>query len=116
MSTFYAANDFIQEVTNMDVDATGAEVAVSTGTVTAFLATDNGPTATAADATLSVSAVYTGAGGVWIATFDKTVMLASLLNTLFPAGVTPYLIVENSTGIRVYVTCAYKASRPASTS
>jgi hypothetical protein len=116
MSTFYAANDFIQEVTIMDVDATGTEVPVSTGTVTAFLATSNGPTATAADASLSVSAVYTGAGGVWLATFDKTAMLSTLLDSLFPAGVTPYLIVENSGGIRVYVTCSYKASRPASTS
>lgn len=113
MSTFYAANDFIQEVTILDVDATGTEIPVTTGTVTAFLATDNAPTATAADATLSVGAVYTGAGGVWLATFDKTVMLSTLLDSKFPTGVTPYLIVENATGIRVYVKCKYKPARPA---
>lgn len=113
MSTFYALNDFIQEVTIMDVDSTGTEIPVTTGTVTAFLATSNVPSATAADATLSVSAVYTGAGGVWLATFDKTVMTEAMLGSKFPTGVTPYLIVETTGGIRVYVKCKYKASRPA---
>jgi hypothetical protein len=113
MYTFYAANDFIPAVTILDVDNAGAEVPVTTGTVTAFLATSNSPTATAADPSLSVSATYTGADGVWLAKFDKTVMLSTLLDAKFPAGVTPYLIVENTTGVRAFVKCRYKASRPA---
>jgi hypothetical protein len=113
MATFYALNDFIQEITIMDVDSTGTEVPVTTGTVSAFLATSNVPSATAADPSLSVSAVYTGAGGVWLATFDKSVMTEATLGTAFPTGTTPYLIVETTGGIRVYVKCKYKASRPA---
>lgn len=108
----YPLNDFIAQVTLKDVDATGAEIPVTTGTVTAFLATSNGPTATAADPTLSVSAVYTGAGGVWLITIDAAVLTASLLALHF-ATVTPYLIVQKTGAVRVYAKCKYKAERAA---
>lgn len=109
----YPLNDLAVSVRLVDIDATtGAESNVTTGTVTAFLATSNGPTATAADATLNATVNYSGAGGWWTVTIDAAVLTAALLDTLF-ASVTPYLIIRRTNGIRVYVEMAYSASRPA---
>lgn len=108
----YALNDFFAKVALRQVDAsTGVETALTTGTVTAFLATGYGPTATAADPALSVSATHLGKG-VWLIAFDAAVLTTALLDPLF--GSTPaYLIVQQPGGLRVYTPVTYATTRPA---
>lgn len=110
--TLFAFNDFVKTVTIEQVDAAGAVQPVSTGTVTAFLATSKDTTAVAAHASLSTTAVYTGAGGIWLITLDAAVLTQTLLDTYF-ATTTPYLIVSLPNGIRVYAKVRYKSTRPA---
>jgi hypothetical protein len=111
----YPYNDLIVSATIMDISSAGVETPVTSGTVTAFLATSHASDATTADATLSVSAVYTGAGGVWIATIDATALTLALLDSLF-ASATPYLIFQKSGAVRAYAKCRYVSSRPATVS
>lgn len=111
----YPLNDLSLEVKLKTVNSeTGAKEALTTGTVTAFLATANTPTASAADATLSVSCVHIGSGK-WLAQFDGATLTATLLNTLFSAA-TPYCIVQAAGDIRAYVELTYSASREATVS
>lgn len=113
MITLYPSNDLAVTVTLEDIDSiTGVKSPLTTGTVTAFIASSNSPTATAADPSLSVSAVHTNnPAGKWLVFFDATVLAPGLLDTLFSAAV-PYLIVEQSGGVRAYVEMEYVASRP----
>lgn len=97
----------LQEVST----STGAKSPLTTGTVTAFLATSNAADAIAADPTLSVSATHIS-GGKWLVFFDASVLTLSLLEGLF-AAVTPYLIVQQSNGFRVYEELVYSESREA---
>jgi hypothetical protein len=105
-------NDFIASVTLTDVDAAGEETPVIAGTVTAVFATSRDSDATAADPTLSTSATYTGAGGVWLIRFDAATLTESLLDTHF-ASASPYLIVQMTGAVRVWKRCKYVASRAA---
>jgi hypothetical protein len=103
-------NDFALKAKLKDIDsATGIVAPLITGTVTAFLATSNLPTATAADPTLSVTASNLGLGA-WLIFFDATILLPSLLDGLF-AATPPYCIIVYPSGIRVAVECSYQASR-----
>lgn len=110
--TLFALNDFIVKTALRVVNsATGVETPLTTGTVTAFLATTYGPTAAAADPSLSVSATHTG-NGVWLICFAGSVLTPTLLDPLFGAS-TPYLIVQQPGGIRVYAPVTYVPARPA---
>lgn len=111
--TLSPLNDLALSVVLKDVDpTTGATSLVTTGSVSAFLATSNSPTATVADSTLNATVNYSGAGGKWIVTIDASVLTASLLASLF-ASATPYMIIVRASGVRVYVELAYLASRAA---
>lgn len=108
----YPLNPFVVKTALRTVHpVTGVETRLTTGTVTAFLSTDNGPTATAADPSLSVSATHIG-NGVWLIAFDAAVLTPALLDPLFSAT-TPYLIVQQPGGIRVYAPVTYVPARPA---
>jgi hypothetical protein len=111
MSTLYLypLNDFSVKIPLKDVDASGNIVPLTTGTVTAFFATSNSPTATTADGTLTTTATHIG-GGKWLVQFDAAVLTAALLATLF-ASTLPYLIVQKPSGVRVYFDVIYAASR-----
>lgn len=120
MSTpvLYPLNDlgFTVPLKKIDTDSAsatfGKAIALTTGTVTAFLATSDLPTAAAADATLVATCTHV-ANGKWLIHFDGAALTASLLNTHFAAA-TPYMIVQVSGDIRVAVTLEYQAARPAS--
>jgi hypothetical protein len=106
----YPLNDFAFIATVRVANASGALVALETGTPTAFLATSDSPTATAADATLQMTPTYTGTGGKWLVSFDASVLTPALLATLFGSA-TPYVILQFTGAVRVVVECAYLASR-----
>ena len=105
-------NDFVATVTLMDVGADGVETPIAAGTVTAFFATSHTSDATAADAALTTSASYTGAGGVWLIRFDAATLTKTLLDSLFVTA-TPYLIVQLTGAVRVWKKCQYIESRAA---
>lgn len=105
-------NDFIFSIPVKDIDAAGSEIPVTTGTVSAFLATSNSPTDDAADESLRATLSYTGAGGIWLGRFDAATLTAELLDSKF-ANTAPYLIVQMTGGFRVYEKLKYVASRKA---
>jgi len=108
----YPLNDFAMFVKLKDIDSeTGVVAPLTEGTVTAFLATTNEADATAADGTLSVEAVHISSGK-WLVFFDASVLTLTLLETHFAAA-TPYLIVQQSNGFRVYEELEYSESRAA---
>jgi hypothetical protein len=91
---------------------TGAEEAVTTGTVTGFLATTNTSSATTAEATWSVSGVYIGGAngfdaGTWMFQLDAAVLTAALLATHFTTA-TPYFIVTRTNGVRQWYRLRYQ--------
>jgi hypothetical protein len=99
----------------------GVESGLTTGTMTAFLATSPDPDATTADATLSVACTHIGQAvpstgqfpeGTWLINFPKSVLAVALLDQLFETTA-PYLIVEHSTSMRVETKLKYKRSRKA---
>lgn len=113
--SLYPLNDLAVRVTLKVVDQTsGKVVPLTDGTVTAFLATSNSPTATAADPTLTTTGVNLNYGNYLIG-FDGSVLTPTLLASLF-ATVTPYLIIQQPNDIRVYAELAYTPSRPVTTS
>lgn len=81
---------------------TSATTPLTTGTVTAFLATAKDST-TAADATLNCTVNYSGAGGIWTISLDASVLVKSLLDTLFGVTGKAYLIVivQNAIWVRL---------------
>lgn len=114
----YPLNDFLRTLLLETVHpTTGVTTPVTTGTVTGFLATSNSPTATAADASLSVSGVYIGGAndfdaGTWLFEIDAANLTAALLATHFTTA-TPYFIVKMDGAIRVFEKLKYVAARPA---
>lgn len=108
----YPLNDLNLVVTLKYVDSSGNIQPLDTGVVTFFLATTNDPTATAADPSLSGSAVHLAAGsGQWLIQLDAAVLTFSLLNALF-ASVPPQLIVQSTNNVRGYATLTYAPARP----
>jgi hypothetical protein len=105
-------NDFVLQATLKEVDATtGQYVPVTSGSVTAFLATSNASDAAAADPSLVATAVHVK-NGRWLITFDAATLTKQLLSTLF-ASATPYCIITRSGGFRRYVQLAYSDSEAA---
>lgn len=88
--------------------ASGVITPVSSGTVAAFLATSNSPTATVADPTLNATCTYTGSLGRWTIAWDGAVLTPTLAATITYA-----IITLNATDIRVAVALTYGASRAA---
>lgn len=110
--TLYALNDFFVKTKLFAGNpTTGAVEPLTSGTVTAFLATSNAATATAADAALSMSPVHLG-DGLWLIFLDGAVLTTTLLDPLF-GSTPPYLIIQQPGGIRVYAPVTYATTRPA---
>lgn len=108
----YPLNTFYAKVALRTIDpSTGVETPLTTGTVTAFLSTSYAANAAAADPALSVSATHI-AKGVWLIAIPGSVLTPTLLDPLFAAA-TPYLIVQQPGGIRVYAPVTYTPARPA---
>lgn len=103
-------NDCAFLVTLRLVDDTGRYTNLSTGTLTAFLATSDASTATAADNSLVGSVVYTGAGGRWLVRFDASILTSALLASLF-ASTTPYIIIEGENNVRFAIEAAYSDTK-----
>jgi hypothetical protein len=107
----YPLNDFTLSVSLKDVDPTsGSVVPLTSGTVTAFLATSKTASATAADPTLSVLATSIG-GGKWLIAIDAAALTPTLLDTLF-ASTSPFLIVQQPGNLRVFVPLTYVPQKP----
>lgn len=110
--TLYPLNDFSVKVKLREINpTTGVVSPLTTGTVTAFLATSDAPTAGAADPALEMTPTHLG-GGVWLIFFDATVLTAALLATHF-AATPPVLVVVQPGGIRTANAISYAAARPA---
>lgn len=102
------------------VPSTGTKAAITTGSVTGFLATSDDPTATAADAALSASLSYVGTNsdgegktypaGSWLFQLDATVLTADLLSTHFAAA-RPWLIVKRDNDFRQAFPVTYVRAR-----
>lgn len=101
------------------VPSTGTKAAITTGTVTGFLATSKSSSATAADAALQATLTYVGGNsdgeggtyeaGMWLFQLDASVLTANLLSTNF-AATTPYLIVTRSNDLRWAFPLVYRDS------
>jgi hypothetical protein len=110
--TLYALNDFFVKTKLFAGNpTTGAVTPLTAGTVTAFLATSNTASATAADPALSMSPTHLG-DGVWLIFFDAAVLTTALLDPLF-GSTPPYLIIQQPGGLRVYAPVTYTTARPA---
>ena len=102
---------------------TGETTPIVSGTVSAFIVAaktaDDTVTATAADASLSISAVHIGIAvptvlqpfplGTWLIVIPAS--SPTLLDPLFPAGTFPWLIVSRANEARVYEKLHYKRSK-----
>lgn len=107
----YPLNDLVLEVKLTKVNTTtGAVEPLTTGTVSAFLATS--PTATSGiDASLVGTCTHIGSGR-WIIEFDAAILTAALLATHFASN-TPYCIISVLNGTKTYVQLVYATSRAA---
>jgi hypothetical protein len=113
MPKLYPLNDFAMYAKIPDINATtGAIEYIETGTVSAFLATSDSPTATAAHVSLTMSPTFVDAVNQWLVFFDASILTPAVLTPLF-ATVTPYLILQSSTGVRAVVRLTYDLSREA---
>lgn len=112
LQTLYPGNDWAATATLKKIDpTTGVATPLTTGSVTGFFSTSKTATATAANAALSVTMLHLGAG-VWLATFQGSVLTFSLLNGLFSAA-SCYFIVDSGGNVRTYSPVTYSAERPA---
>jgi hypothetical protein len=109
--SLFPLNDLAFLVTLYTINpTTAAKEKITSGTVTAFLAAANTPTATAADPTLTGTVAYVSAKGRWLVTFDGAALTAALLASSFGSA-TPYLIVEKAGDVRIAIELAYTATR-----
>lgn len=108
--TLWPLNDFTVKA-KLKTIVNGVAVPLTSGTVTAFLATSSGPAATAADAALTMSPAHLG-NGEWLITFDAAVLTTALLDPLF-AATPPFLIVQKPGDVRAYAPVVYATARPA---
>lgn len=108
----YALNDLaIKTKLKVINPTTGVVSPLTSGTVTAFLATTNTASAVAAAPALTMSPTHLG-GGVWLIFFDGAVLTTALLDPIF-GSVAPYLIVQQPGDVRVYAALSYATTRPA---
>lgn len=110
----FPENDLAFTVKLYDVATpTGVKGPLLGATVTCFLSTSNSPTATVSGSLSGTVVERTPTGqGVYLVTFDRSVLTAAALNTYFAAA-TPYCIIDQGGGIRAYIEMAYTVSRPA---
>lgn len=106
-------NDFQRHVLIEETNSSGVNVPVTSGTITAFLATSKGSNATAADATLSGSMTYIGGAngiveGTWQFQLDASVLTRTLLNTHFGASLVAYLHFSKANSFRRFVPVEYR--------
>jgi hypothetical protein len=107
-------NDYMWTATLRQRDVTtGALSDITSGTVTAFLATHHDADAVAADATLNCTVNYSGAGAAWTVSIDASVLTKALLDTLFSTTGRIYLIVKKAGAILVWYEEEYESSRRA---
>lgn len=108
------SNDLSLQVTLKTVDPDTQDILPLTeGTVLAFLATSDSPTATAADATLTTTCTYSTKKKKWLVPFQGSALTPSLLASLF-ASTPPWCIVTaNATDVRVAIDGEYVPSRVA---
>jgi hypothetical protein len=100
------------------VPSTGTKAAITTGTVTGFLATTPASDATAADPTLEASLSYIGTNsdgesgtypaGTWLFQLDAAALTKSLLETHFAPLGKAYLIIKRDNAVRGVVVLDYK--------
>ena len=111
---FYPSNPLILEVELETIDlTTGRKSPLTTGTVTAFIATSNIDSAVAASGGLTVTAVHTN-GKKWLIAFSASQLTFAVLNPIFSTvPPTPYLIIVMPSGIREYTQLQYFPSKPA---
>lgn len=105
-----------------NIPSTGTPTAITTGTVTGFLATSKAADATAADAALSATLTHIGGNddgnggtydqGTWLFLLNAAVLTKALLETHFLTN-TPWFIVQRSDDVRVVKECVYRESREA---
>lgn len=107
-------NDLAFVATIRKVNGEGALVALTDDDVvdppTAFLALSSDPEVEAADATLVSTPSYTGKPGKWLVQFDGSVLVPTLLETLF-AATTPWCIIQFQDDLRVAVELVYESDR-----
>lgn len=106
------SNDLDLQVTLKTVNPTTQAVTpLTSGTVLAFLATSDSPTATAADPTLTTTCTYSSATKKWLVPFEGSALIPSLMASLF--GSTPpfCIVTANATDVRVALPGVYVASR-----
>lgn len=87
---------------------TGAREPITSGTLTAFLATSNAPSATQVGS-LTTEGVHVGSGR-WIVSFNAAMLTEVALSSLTS---TPFCILQMTDEFRDYVTLTYRASAPA---
>lgn len=99
---------------------TGTRAPVTSGTVTFFLAA-TAIAAVAADGTLQGNATYIGGNddgnggthpvGSWLCQLDASVMVRTLLETLFGTNDEAFLICQKANDINCVTRCEYQAYR-----
>lgn len=106
-------NDFGRIINIQTRGSDGVLAALTTGTVTGFIANSNAGDAAAYDAGWSVSGTYVGANGGdlvagdWFFSIDAAVLTVALCRAAFGNGETPYFIAQRTNGFRRYVKCKY---------
>ena len=111
-------NDFLATFFIEEPDPTTfAKVPVTSGAISAFIATTNGPLATAAHANLVAVVTHVGVIapvpdgdyplGTWSIAIDGAGLTQAILDPLF-ATATPYLIVDRVGDVRRYQKVVYK--------
>jgi hypothetical protein len=115
----YPLNDlpFVARLKDIDTNPLsstfGRAIDLTTGTVSAFIATSILPTATAADPSFTTTGQHIGKGK-WLFVFDGSILLPAVLNTLFGSGTPPQIIIQQPGNIRSYIpNVTYLASKPA---
>jgi hypothetical protein len=106
-------NDFSFIVPLKDVDpTTGKVVALTTGTVTFFLAiTDDPAAATPADAAFQGNATHVGKGN-WLIQLDAAVMTVAKMEAAF-AATPPFLMIQKPSGFFVNLPLIYQKKKKA---
>lgn len=107
-------NDFVCAVKLFEVaDAKITKSALTTGTVTGFLATTNVSNATAADASL-VATITHIKDGWWRVSIDGAILTRTLMDTNFGGAGGCFLIIVQTNNLRRYIELDYDDALEAS--
>jgi hypothetical protein len=102
-------NDLALVVTLKTVGSNGGVIPLTEATCTTFLTTSSAPTATAVGG-LTGTVTETNTPGRYLVSYTAGTLAAATLATHFAAA-TPYLVVRQVNGFRVYVEMLYSAGR-----